>query len=536
MASAPALNREDSRGFYADDQLASALAYFRGGRYDKAEAIYRKVLKKDSANIGALHMVGLIALKKGRPERAAQLLMKAAKVAPDRPEILCDLGNAFKAMGRHKESVSAHKMVIGILPQSPEAHSNLGSAYNAAGRAEKAVASFESALKLRPRDPELMFNLGNGLIAAERQLEAEEILRQVVYERPDHIRAQINLGVALKESGRFDAALKRFQKAVAAHPDSADAHWNLGLTHLAMGHYADGWAEYEWRTQLDGFSIQQTSRPQWQGEALDGRTLLVHAEQGFGDTIQFARYLTRLKNLDGTVVFACQERLVPLIEALDDMPEIVVLGSTVAHDVQSPLLSLPRLFDDGLPLAPVDPVYIRPDPVRAAKAAALADGKSDGKSGLRIGIAWQGSSSYRHDGRRSIPLACFQPLSLLPGVTLVSLQQGDGTEQIEALSWADKIATLPESTDSDGAFVDTLAVLPELDLVVTSDTAIAHLAGAAGIPVHVALCKLPDWRWGLTGSQSPWYPGMKLFRQKDAGDWTDVFLRIARDIHDRSKG
>lgn len=526
MSLAPALNREESRGLYADEQLASALAYFRSGRLDKAETIYKKVLKKEPQNTGAMHMLGLIAQKNGRSERAVQLLIKAAKLDPRRPEILCDLGNAFKALGRHKDAIKAHRMVLTMLPNSPEAHSNLGAAYNAAGKAGKAVICFESALKMRPKDVELKFNLGNGLVASERYEEAEEVLRQVVYEKPDHIRAQINLCAALKEQGRYDAAIRRYQKAIIAVPESPEAHWNHALTLLATGNYADGWEEYEWRSLLPGFAMQKMDRPQWQGEALDGRTLLIHAEQGLGDTLQFVRYLSLMQDLDGEVLFACPERLTNLLQPVAGNIRIVPLGKRHDHDVQSPLMSLPRLFHEALPYEPAENAYILPD---SARVAAWQE-KLGPTAGKRIGIAWQGSTGYEHDGRRSIPLLNFEPVAKQPSIELVSLQQGDGTEQIAEMPWRDRIVDMTAEMDADHAFIDTLAVMASLDAVVTSDTAIAHLAGAAGIPVYVALCHLPDWRWGLKGDSSPWYDSMQLVRQEQAGDWAGVFDRISAAI------
>ena len=521
-ATAPSLNREDSRGIYADEQLAEALAYYRGQRFDKAEAIYRKILKKEPANAGALHMLGLLTMRKGRAERAVQLLIKAARTAPDRPEILCDLGNAFKGMGNHRDAIKAHRMVLSLLPESPEAHSNLGSAFNAAGKAGKAVECFEKAVKLRPNDPELLYNLGNGMIAAERYREAEEILRRVVYERPDHIRAQINLGAALKEQGRFDAAIERLQKAIAAHPESAEAHWNYALTLLALGRFEDGWREYEWRAVLPGFAMEHTDRPQWQGEPLDGRVLLVHAEQGLGDTIQFARYLPLLQKLDGRVLFACAPRMHRLLKSVPGMAELAPIDRLPKHDLQSPLLSLPRLFESGLPYLPRNPAYIAADRARTEvwREALGESGK------VRVGIAWQGSPAYGNDGRRSIPLLGFEPLVRSAGVEIVSLQQGPGREQIAELGWESRVRDLTEHMDRDAAFVDTLAVMSALDLVVTSDPAIAHLAGAAGRPVRVALCHQPDWRWGLKGERSAWYPSMTLVRQTAPGDWAGVFDRI----------
>ncbi|MGB0629340.1 MAG: tetratricopeptide repeat protein [Alphaproteobacteria bacterium] len=525
-ATAPALDRETTRGFYADEQMAAALAYFRAGRTDKAEGIYKKVAKKNAGHAGAHHMLGVIARQKGKDERAVQLLIKAAKLDPQRPEILCDLGNAFKALGRHKDAIKAHRMVLTLLPNSPEAHSNLGSAFKAAGKAGKAVACFENALKMRPSDLELKFNLGNGLIAAERYDEAEELLRQVVYENPQHMPAQINLGAALKEQGRFDAAIKRYQKAIGASPDSAEAHRNLGLSLLATGQYEAGWAEYEWRSQLPDFAMLRMTRPRWDGDPLNGRTLVVHAEQGFGDCIQFSRYIGQIDNDGGEVLFAVPPRLTSLMQGLEGNARLVPTDDIPSHDVQIPLMSLPRLYRDGLPFEHREGQYLSPlgDKVDRWKDRL---GPSAGK---RIGIAWQGSKGYADDARRSIPLLNFEPIARLEGVTLVSLQMGDGTEQLTELPWNDRITDFTDEMDQSGAFVDTLAVMKSLDLVVTSDTAVAHLAGAAGIPVWVALNSLPDWRWGRSGDESPWYRTMRLFRQKTAGDWSDVFVRMAAQI------
>jgi Flp pilus assembly protein TadD len=525
-ATATALNRETSRGIYADEQMAAALAYYRAGRSDKAEAIYKKVVKKDGANAGAYHMLGLIAKQKGLTERAVQLLIKAAKLEPQRPEILCDLGNSFKALRRYNDAIKAHRMVLSLIPESPEAHSNLGSAYKGAGKAGKAVVCFESALKLRPNDPELKYNLANGLIAGERYAEAEDLLRQVVYEKPDHIPAQVNLGAALKEQGRHDAAIKRYQEAAANNPDSAETHWNLGLTLLSVGQYETGWAEYEWRSQLPGFAMHPVSKPQWNGEPLDGRTLVVHAEQGLGDSIQFSRYLEFLDQSDGDIVFAVPTSLVALMQSVNGTPKVVSIDKMPAHDVQTPLLSLPRLFNDGQPYEPKDGSYICPENDRIEKwQAQIAD-----LSGLKVGIAWQGNAAYQNDLRRSIPLVNFEPVARLDGVQLVSLQKDAGSDQIPELAWRDRIVDMTAEMDTDRAFVDTVALMKSLDLVITSDTSIAHLAGAAGVPVWVGLNALPDWRWGLKGETSPWYSSMRLFRQDTPGDWAGVFSKMTTAI------
>ncbi len=331
--------------------------------------------------------------------------------------------------------------------------------------------------------------------------------------------------------GKFDAAAERFAKAVAVSPDVPEAHWNMALMQLALGRYEEGWREYEWRSRLPGFAMQTLDRPQWQGEPLNGRTLLVHAEQGLGDTVQFCRYLPKLASFGGEMIFACQDRLIPLIETLDGAPEIVPLSARPKHDVQTPLLSLTRFFNGGLPLLPDRDAYLSPERPRVAAAARILGPAR----GLRVGIAWQGSDAYRHDARRSMPLACYELLARIDGVELISLQHGPGAEQIANIGWSDRLTVLPEETDADGAFLDTAAVMANLDLVVTSDTSVAHVAAAVGLPVTVALCHQPDWRWGLTSKTSPWYPAMRLVRQQKAHDWPGVFATIARGLAERTR-
>lgn len=528
-AVSPSLNRDDSRGLYAEEGLAEALPYYRAGQYDKAETVYRNVLKKDASNAGALHMLGLIAHKKGRSERAVQLLIKAARAAPNRPEILCDLGNAFKAVGRYVDAVKAHKMVLQIMPASPEAFSNLGSAYKAAGKAARAVECFEKAVKLRPNDTELRYNLGNGLIAAERYEDAEDELRRVVYERPDNVRAHINLGISLKEQGKHKAAIERFQEAIKVRPDNAEAHWNLALTHLALGEYGPGWREYEWRRQLVNFPMQKLNGPIWEGDSLEGRTLLVYPEQGLGDTIQFARYLPLLSRFGGSAVLACPGRMVPILASIDNMPEIAADTELPEHDVHVSLMSLPRLFFEGRPYAPERMAYLSSTPERLSQWQE----RLGRKEGFRVGIAWQGNPDYRHDARRSIPLACFERLARNPQVQLVSLQTGPAREQLAQLSWGKRVIDFGDRLDEEAAFIDTLALMKSLDVVVTSDTAVAHVAGGGGVPVWVALCHEPDWRWGLSGETTPWYPLMRLCRQDRPGEWGGVFDRIAQEIANR---
>jgi Flp pilus assembly protein TadD len=505
-------------------RLAEAETHVRAGRTGKAEAAYRQVVRRSPTCAPALHALGLLARGRGQLSYAVQLLARAADAAPTDAAVASDLGLALKAAGRHDEALERLDAVARRLaPHAPEAHANLGVALNAAGRAAEAVAAFRAAVALRPHDPELHYNLGNGLLAAGAPADAEAAYRWALGIAPWHARARTNLGSALKEQGRLAEAAACFAEALARDPGCADAGWNLALAHLARGDWRDGWRLYEWRRSLADFALRRIDAPAWDGSPLAGRALLVHAEQGLGDTLQFLRYLPLLADRGGEVAFLCQPALAPLLAGARGLPRVVTEPPR-RFDVQAPLLSLPHLLDRPQPFAPVP--YLAADATRIAR---WRDRLPQG--GRTLGIAWQGRADYRDDRRRSIPLAAFAPLATLAGVRLVSLQKGFGTEQLATAAWRDQVIDFGAGLDRDGAFVDSAAILQSLDLVVTSDTALAHLAGALGRPVWVALCRRPDWRWGEAGDGSPWYPTMRLFRQDAPGDWADVFARIAAALN-----
>ena len=420
-----------------------------------------------------------------------------------------------------------HRRVTGMLPDSARAWSNLGTALSAAGRREEAIAAILHAISFESHEPELHYNLGNALLEAGDPATAEAAFLRVLGRAPDHVGALTNLGCALKDQGRLAEAEAILRGAIALAPDNADLRWNLALALLAAGSYAEGWAFYEVRRAVHGFSIRPQKMPAWDGSPLCGRRLLVHAEQGLGDTLQFCRYLIGLRALGGEIVFEAPARLVPLLRSLPaDIPVTERAEGPLRCDLHVPLLSLPHLLGPAAPFWPDSGPYISPEPARAARwAERLA-----GHAGLTVAIGWQGNAVYRNDAARSVPLAAFSPLASLPGLRLVSLQQGHGAEQIDAVPWRDGLLHLGEEIDRDGAFLDTAAILAHVDLVITSDTALAHLAGAMGVPIWLALAHVPDWRWGLAGAATPWYPAMRLFRQPARGDWRSVFDAMVRAI------
>jgi Flp pilus assembly protein TadD len=481
------------------ESLAAALAHHQAGRLQAAEALYRTILAAEPGHTEALHFLGVIAYQTGKLADAAELLARA----------------------------------IGANPGVAAYHHHLGLVNSAAGRLDEAVASFNTALRLAPDLAEAHSGLGNVLKDLGRLEEAISRYRRALEAKPDFADAYSNLGNVLELLGRHAESASAYEAALRFRPDHAEAHWNHSLLLLLLGDFERGWAEYEWRWQTKGFARRNYPQPRWRGERAPGRTILLHAEQGLGDTIQFARYASIVKAYVGKVVFECQRPLLRLLSGCTGIDVLIAEGDEPpAFDLYAPLLSVPGILETNLARIPSATGYVVPDPDRVAHwRRRLA-----GLEGYRVGIGWQGNAKYAKDRYRSIPLAQFAPLAQVPGVRLVSLQKGAGEEQLEAfrsrLPILDFSAELDEAS---GPFVDTAAILESLDLVITSDSALAHLAGAVGVPVWVALPSAPDWRWLLGRDDSPWYPGMRLFRQKTLGDWAGVFQDIAQALRGRHR-
>jgi tetratricopeptide (TPR) repeat protein len=512
-----------------------AEAHRVAGRLDKAEKTLRKQLRGTPQDAKALHGLGLIARDRGRNARAIQLLSKAVAEAPNDPEIRCDLGLAFKVTGRHEEAIAAQARVVELLPKSALAWSNHGSALAAANRHEEALASFTQALLLEPNAVEIHYNRGNARLALGDPTGAENDFVRALDLSPSHAGALENLSSALKEQGRLLEAEDLLRNACALYPELWDLRWNHALSLLMAGNYLEGWTAYEARRAIPGFAIKPQNLPAWDGSDLAGKRLLVHAEQGFGDTIQFCRYLKQLDDLDGEIVFQVPTRLLPLMRRLPISAEITDSAKVAARcDFEVPLLSLPHFIGPCEPYWPEYGDYLLPDADRIASwKNRLGLNSLGGHNRLSIAIAWQGDPGYRADKTRSIPLAAFGPLAELPGIQLISLQRGAGCAQIKGFVGRDKLLALGEDIDQDGAFLDSAAILANVDMMITSDTALAHLAGAANVPVWIALSRTPDWRWGLQGEASGWYPSLRLFRQSSPGDWGFVFKNIATSLKEK---
>ncbi len=499
-------------------------AYFQSGvrlqgagRLAEAEQVYRQILAAAPGHADSLHMLGVIASQCGQPQAAVACIDQAIAIKPSAAMFHVNRAAALLALGQLDAALAACQAALRLQRNSAEAAQVMGHVLSDLGRPEEALAAYRDALRHKPDLPDLYNNLGLVLRQADRLEEAVVALRQAVKRAPRDAQAQGNLGGVLKELGRLTEAEECYRAALRLQPDDPVLHLNLGIALLLAGRFDAGWEEYEWRFRAGAARVPPCTQPRWNGEELAGRTLLIRAEQGIGDTIQFCRYVT-MAAARGPVVLEVQPGLRHLVR---DLPARIIEAGGVlpVFDLWCPLLSLPHLLGMQAPAPP----YLAADPDRVAVWRDRI-----GAHGRRIGIAWQGNPASAAERGRSIPLREFLPLAQVPGVRLISLQKHHGLEQLAGVPDGLRIETLGDDFDAGpDAFIDTAAVMQCLDLVITSDTSVAHLAGALGRPVWVGLQHVPDWRWLLEGEDCLWYPTMRLFRQTRRGDWGGVFARMA---------
>ena len=427
--------------------------------------------------------------------------------------------------GQIDEAVEGYARVLRLDPNHKQCCNNLGVALRAQGKFQAAVAAYCRALAQVPDDAGTHSNLGNALRALGRFDEAEACHRRAIKLDPNYIEARYNLGIALKDKRRIGEALACFNEVLAGKPDHADAHWDRALAWLVAGDFEHGWPEYEWRWQLAENPERDFTQPLWDGADLEGRTILLHAEQGMGDSIQFARYAPLVAARGGRVVLECSAPLTRLFETLDGVDEVVSKEDALPDfDVHAPLLSLPGTFATTAQTIPCEIPYLAADPARATQ---LRDQLTGLTGALKVGLVWAGKPSHKNDHNRSLG---FEPLIGLLGlrnILFFSLQIGPRAEEMRTAGCDGLIYDLSGSIKD---FADTAVLLEALDLLITVDTSPAHLAGALGKPVWALIPYVPDWRWLLDRDDSPWYPSLWLFRQDQQGDWTGPLRRVAEAL------
>jgi Tfp pilus assembly protein PilF len=463
-------------------------------------------------------------LQAGDLARAEQLCRQILEIDPGSAKSWFILGVACQLSGRTGESVDCYRSSLRLMPTNAEAWNNLGVSLQSLRRPEEAAPCFIEALRFEPGYAQAHNNLGNTLQAQGMLDDAVACYLRALHHQPDYAGAYDNLGLVLQAQGRLTEAVECYNQAIRLAPGLAEPHLNRAMAWLQLGDFALGWNEYEWRSRCRASGIRSFDQPVWNGAPLRGRTILLHTEQGLGDAIQFIRYARLVKSLGGHVLVACQQPLARLLTQCSGVDGVIEDGAPLpAFECHAPLLSLPRIFETTVETVPTEIPYLAADPI-------LVDRRSvqlSAAEGFKIGVAWQGSPEHKKDRWRSFRLAELEPLSRVPGVRLISLQKGFGAEQLADGSCRFPIVDLGSSLQD---LMDTAAVIKALDLMITPDTALAHLAGSLGAPVWVALPVAADWRWLLGRGDTPWYPTMRLFRQARWGEWRELFEQMADQL------
>lgn len=496
----------------------------------------------------------------GRYEEALRILAQAVSARPNEPVWHNEAGKILMKLRRPDQAIMAFRMAVSLAPGIAEGFYNLGTAYQEKGQMPEAVAAYRQAIALHPSYAEAFNNLGNTLLEMKDYAGATDALQRTIALLPTFAPAHYNLGCVMYDSGQVDASVEQFHRAISIDPDLPEAwcslgnslkdqgkydesiaaveramalrpdywqaRWNLGHLLLLRGNFDRGWPLYELRWQKENASKEAgLPQPLWDGSPLNGRRILLHFEQGFGDMIQFARYAPLLAAQGGRVIVAVMPPLRRLFQTLPGIEQVVSPGDPMpAIDVHYPAMSLPTLLGISVESIPGNVPYLFADPTLAESWKSRLQTFS---SKFNVGLVWAGNPGYFNDRNRSIPLSVFSPLAKCQQVRFFSLQKGAAAQKVKnpppAMEWVDWTKELHD-------FADTAALIANFDLVIACDTAVAHLAGAMGRPVWTLLPFAPDWRWMLERSDSPWYPTMRLFRQPHPGDWSSVLERVATEL------
>jgi tetratricopeptide (TPR) repeat protein len=538
---------------------AEAVNLYRQGRLDEAEKLATRLLKSLPASFEVQHLLGVVKLGRGHAAAALAQIEAALKLkpgapdalgsrglalaalgrdaealacfdqalatAPDNPDLLNNRGNVLLKLRRSPEALAAFERAIAVAPAHFGARISRGNALAALERFEDALAQYETLLALQSASAELHFNRGNVLASLTRHVEAIAAYDRAISLRPDHLGTHLNRGIALQAINRHEEALAGFERVLARHKGHADAAHNAALSRLTLGDYGRGFAQHEARWERSGMPPRRRlGKPLWLGEYPLGRkTILLHAEQGLGDTIQFVRYAPILARASAQVVLEVPAELTALLARIEGVARVVARGEPLPpFDLHCPMGSLPLAMKTDLGAIPAATPYL----AASAERIAYWRARLAGLTAPRVALAWSGRAAHPNDRNRSLALAQLEPLIGLDGIAFVSVQRElrDGDRATLASL---RIAHLGEELQD---FDATAAVLALCDLVISVDTSVAHLAGAMGRPTFILLPFQPDWRWMLGREDSPWYPSVRLFRQSKVGDWESVIALVRGEL------
>ena len=535
-----------------------ALQHHKAGRLQDAEPIYRQILLQQPTHAGALNMLGVLALQTGHDDTAITFARQAIALQPNLAEAHCNLGNALRNQNQLDDAIAAYRQALALKPNLSEASSNLAAVLIAREQLEEAVAACRHAIAHKPNFPQAHNNLGHALKRLGRLDEALAAYRHAIALAPQLPEAHHSLAIALADLGLLDEAIATYRQTIALQPTYPEAHYNLAMLLLLRGDFHAGWPEHEWRWKTRNLRARcrQFPQPQWDGAPLAGRTILVHTEQGLGDALMFCRYLPLLAARGGRILLECPPELHHLLQSSPAFASLTLLTAgqpLPAIDFHCPLLSLPLAFRTTPDSIPHTVPYLQPDPTlvqlwqdklasieprvetRGQRTRDLHPASPPQNSTplpltnyqlppFKVGLVWAGRKEHVNDHNRSLPLAAFAPLAAIPNITFFSLQKGErASEAAHPPAGMHLIDFTPDLHN----LVNTAALIANLDLIISVDTAVAHLAGALARPTWVLLPFLPDWRWLLDRNDSPWYPTMRLFRQPNPAAGPAVLPSVA---------
>ncbi|TAN45965.1 MAG: tetratricopeptide repeat protein [Nitrospirae bacterium] len=541
----------------SDDLLQNALEHHKSGDFHKAIEIYYKLLEK-TADPKILNFLALALKDIGDYKSALEHIHKALALAPGFVEAIVNSGIIMNAMGDTEKAIKAYQKAISLEPALSTAYFNLANVFNNKKDYDKAIVCYKKALELdpllhdtyrnlaqiyatkkmpsqaiefylkaigsSPSNAELHNNLGVVLFETDNIDEAIECYRKALTLDPDYAAAYYNLGNALRADGNIEEAIDCYKHSVKNDNSLSYAHWNLAILLLLTGRFDEGWQEYEWRWELKNYITKRDfARPLWDGTDLNGKTILLHTEQGFGDAIQFIRYVPLIEQRGGRIIIECQKELISLFSSIKGIADFKAQGEGLPpFDLHCPFLTIPYIFKTTNENIPSKTPYLT---VNNSLVQKWTESAGIDRSRFNIGIVWAGNPRNLNDRQRSLSLDLFSAFSGLKNIQLYSLQKGPASEQINssAIPIKDPTAEIKD-------FSDTAALIMGLDLVISVDTAVAHLAGALSRPVWLLIPPIPDWRWQLNREDSPWYPTMRLFRGTKNGQWNDVIERIKNEL------
>jgi len=556
-------DRTSAQLLYMQSLMSRALQHFEAGQFTEIEPLCLKILAVDVRHADALYVLGMAAFKTARYELAARMMRRAIAVNGRQPFYHSNLGNVFEAQGKLDEAIACQRQALAIDPNHVEASFILGNLYTAQKKHEEAVPCFRQVLAVKPGYADAWCNLGNVFKALGKLDQAVDSYRHAVALLPDHADLLCNLGDALHLLGRVDEAVSCYQRTISLNPNHAkafnclgnaffdlgnlaesnahcaravelkpdfyDALMNVTLLQLLQGDYLAGWRNYEVRWKV--YPARLFDQPLWQGAAapdeagLQGKRILLHAEQGLGDSLQFLRYVPQVQAAGGHVILDVPPALRRIAALIPDLEALTCTGDPLPpFDCHCPLMSLPQAFATTLETIPARVPYLTV-PDDALKTASALPWPAQG---LRVGLVWAGNPSHPKDRARSIPLPLLEPLFGIEGVHMFSLQLGPALEQLAATNLA--ITDLAPAIHD---MADTAALMANLDLIISVDTSPVHLAGALAKPTWLLVPYSPDWRWLLNRDDSPWYPTMRIFRQPAAGDWRSIVVALRAALLER---